>query len=1068
MSDTPRRRRRPAAPLATALALALLPGALLVAPARELAAQPAAAQGTGRVAGTVLGEGGRPVSGAQVIVVGTRVGAVTDDNGRYNIGGVPAGAQTIRVQRIGFTPRTQPVTVATGQVATLDFQLTVAPTTLSAVQVVGYTNEARRDVSGAVTTVSGNDIRDQKVATVEQALRGRVPGVQIQSTGQPGRPADIIVRGQTSLRGSSPLYVVDGMYLGNQNPNLNPDDIASINILKDASAAAQYGSQASNGVVVITTRRGQAGQNQFTVSAYYGTQSIPKTIPVAGTAEWQRVYQTAYKAAGLTPPAGVTAPATVSTDWQNALFKTGGIQNYNLQASGGTPTASYLISGGVLDQQGTVINTNFRRYSVRVNSQATRGRFTIGENLAASQGNQRGFGQGIFGGSALPLIDVVTLPPAIPIYDPNNPGGYGYGSTAIPNYGVNPVGAQTAGYNKFRSNAVIGSGFATVNLLPGLNYRLNLGVNYNDSTASQFNSSTQLRYLTVPNNPANSLILSRPNFLGLLYENLLTYDGSFGGGQHRLTAVAGQTSQRNSYDQLQASRGNLSSEQLQQINAGSTLFQGTVGYAVPFRTNSLLSRATYAFRDRYLATASVRRDCSSRFSPASKCGVFGAGSLGWVVSEEGFFKNLPGSGSIDQLKLRASTGVLGDQNIGDFAYQSVATQNINYIFGSGIVSGTVPTAVSNPNLKWQRNRSTDVGLDLGLFQGALSITADYYSNIADQFLVNLPVPLSLGSTGGNNGFLGGVAYPAFNAGKLKNAGFELGITHHMGQGTAAGGTADGFRMNTTFTLTTLANKVLSLGNGGQPVFNGAGPQVERTAVGSPIGEFYVRKTCGLFQNAAQIQAHTTTVNGKAVALQSGAQPGDVCYQDLNGDGQITDADRYNAGTPTPKLTTGLFLEPRYRAFDFGLNLRGSFGNKIYNQVKRATQNTQDLHNIRSGLTFWSPSTPNTSVPRAVFGDAAAQNFLAQSDYWLESGNFVRLQNIVVGYTLPAGAVRQLRLNTATSPRIYVNAQNVYTFTRYSGFDPEIQGFGDPLGRGIDDGFIYPNPRTITFGFDLRF
>jgi TonB-linked SusC/RagA family outer membrane protein len=1050
-----RRASTPAAPPLVlplaALALAFGAAPLLPAITDPLQAQTPAPRGTGRVTGTVTETGGQPLGNVQVQLVGTQLGALTGPDGRFTITGVPAGTFTLRAQRIGYAPLTRSVTVADGQAVSADLQLTATATQLTAVSVVGYTNEQRRDISGAVTTVTGSELRDQVVATVEEALRGRAPGVQIAASGQPGRPAQIIVRGQNGFGNPSPLYVVDGMYLGTQNPNLNPDDIASINVLKDASAAAQYGAQASNGVIVITTRRGQTGENRVTFSSFYGVQEVPKRLPLASASEFQSIYQQAYANANasrpaddqLVVPAGVAQAATASTDWQDAVFQRGAIQNYNLTASGGSPTASYLLSGGVLDQEGTVMNTGFRRYSVRVNSEATRGRLTIGEALAVSQARMTDFPNGIFGGQAFPLIDVVRLLPTIPVRDPDNPGGYGYGSDANPNYGTNAVAVLESNYNRRRANQVLGSGYADVRLIGGLRYRLNVGINYSDSLARTWTSSRQVRYLT-PVLTGASLNQAAPNAQQLLYENLLNYDGSFG-GSHRVSAVGGQTSQRNEYTRFVAFRQGYANEQLQQINAGSTAGARDTGYTTPFRTNSVLGRVTYAFRDRYLLTGNARRDCSSRFSPGSRCGSFGAGSIGWVASEEGFWKSIPLLGGADFFKLRASTGVLGDQNIGDLRYFVPVAQNANYVTngpsGATVISGgATQTVLANTDLRWQRNRSTDVGLDLGLFGNALTITADYYVNDADQLLVNLPLPGSLASS----------ANPAFNAGKVRNAGFELGATHRLDRG--------GFELNTTFNLTTTANRVVSLGNGGQPISAGLGDLgVARTAVGHPIGAFFLKQTCGLFQTPADVAAHPAQPN---------AQPGDLCFVDQNGDKAINDEDRIFYDNPIPKLTTGLFLDSRWRSLDFGVNLRGAFGHRIYNAVKLSTERTIELNNLRAGYSPWTPTNTGTSTPRAVFGDPV--NGDPASDRWLEKGDFVRLQNIVVGFTIPERLMRGARLGVASSPRLYLNVQNVATFTDYSGFDPEVLGFGDPLARGVDDGLIYPNPRTFTIGLDVRF
>jgi hypothetical protein len=456
----------------------------------------------------------------------------------------------------------------------------------------------------------------------------------------------------------------------------------------------------------------------------------------------------------------------------------------------------------------------------------------------------------------------------------------------------------------------------------------------------------------------------------------------------------------------------------------------------------------------------VRYDCSSRFSAGNRCGTFGAGSLGWVVSEEGFWKSSPALGTRTFFKLRASTGVLGDQNIGDLAYVAPVSQNINYVTngpgGASIITGgATQIRLANPNLRWQRNRSTDVGFDLGLLNNTLTFVADYYVNKADGVLVQLPLPGSLGSfnqiIGDPNPFSD--ANPAFNAGIVRNAGFELGATHRYERGD--------LRLNNTLTFTSTRNRVVSLGTGGQPIRAGI-EGVARTVVGQPIGSFYVRRTAGLFQSETDVQ-NWKNANGQVI--QPNARPGDLKFVDLNNDGRITDDDRTTVGSPIPTATTGLFLEGRYKAFDLGLNFRGAFGNKIYNAVKLNTERTVGLGNVRAGYSPWTPENTGTSTPRAVFGDAT--NGDPASDRWIEDGDFVRVQNLVLGYTLPQRLVQRARLSGVNSPRLYVNLQNIYTFTNYSGYDPEV-GYGDPLARGIDDGLIYPNPRTVTLGVDLRF
>jgi TonB-dependent starch-binding outer membrane protein SusC len=1002
-----------------------LSAALLLVTASTLHAQ------VSRISGTVLGETGQPLPSAQVTIPSTSLGAITNQQGKYTITGVAPGRYTVRAQRIGFSPVSQQVTVTSGVDAVADFQLPVLAAQLAPVNV-GYTREQRRDVSGAVASVTGADISDQKVATVEQAVEGRVPGVQVAVSGEPGRPAQIIVRGQNGFGSPAPLYVVDGMYM-TENPNLNPDDIESIDVLKDAAAAAQYGAQASNGVVVIRTRRGHAGPNEVQLRTYYGFQEVPKKLDMMNAQQWQQLNLMAYTNAGIAPPAGLTTPPTVNTNWQDAVFQRGAIQDYNLQMSGGSPTASYLVSGGYLDQSGTVITTDFRRYSFRVNSDARSGRFSIGENLALSQGNQQGL-------NGYPLIDVVRMVPTIPVYDPTNPGGYGYGSTANPTYGTNPVGELKAQSNRYRSNQVMGTAYGELEILHNLRYRLNLGLNYNDSTTTNWRSIDQLRYLTP--NPYATLADARANGTSLLYENLLNFEDGFRNGAHRVTAVVGTTSQRVDYSRLFAFRQGFTDETLQQIDAGSTAGASNSGFEVPFRTNAVLGRINYALFDRYLFSLSGRRDCSSRFSPGNRCGSFGAGSLGWIVSDEHYYQNLPLLSRASFFKLRVSTGVLGDQNIGDFAYVAPIGSNVNYIFNGTTVSGATQQALANPNLRWQSNRSTDVGLDLGVLGNALTLTADYYNNTSSNLLVPAPIPPSLGSS----------SNPIINAGEVRNAGWELGANHQLQRGKLT--------FNTALNLTATRNKVLSLGNGGQPIFSGISG-VARTAVGYPIGEFYVKHVAGIFQSAADV-ANYKGPGGQPI--QPGAQAGDIKYADLNGDGVINDQDRYNAGNGIPKLTGGLFFDARYGSFDAGVNFRGGYGFKIFNVVKWWTERMDDLNNSRAGLSPWTPTNRSTTTPRAVYGAAGAANGDVVSDRWIENGNYTRLQNLILGYTLPQRLSQRFYTG---STRVYLNIQNAYTWTKYSNWDPEILGFGDPLARGIDDGFIYPNPRTLTLGIDVR-
>ncbi len=999
------------------------------------------AQGTvGTISGVVTGEGGVPVSGVQVTLVNRGMGATTDINGRFTIGRVPTGTYTIRAQRIGFAPVTQQVTVLNSEVVSTNFSMTQVATTLTTQVVVGYTTQQRRDVSDAVASVRGDELKDQKVATLEEALRGRVPGVNVVASGEPGRPAQVIIRGQNFISGGvSPLYVVDGMYLS-ENPNLNPDDVESIEVLKDASAAAQYGAQAANGVIVIRTKHGVAGETRTEVHSYYGSQSLPRKIPMMNAADWAAITSASYAAAGQTPPTGVVNP-TVSTDWQNAVFQTGNIQDHNLSFSGGSPAQDYMLGAGYFEQKGTIVETGFKRFSLRLNTEARRNRFTIGENLALSQSNRTNL-------NGFPLIDAMRMFPTIPVYDPSNVGGFGYGTDANPNFGTNPVGQQLARSNTDKSNQVIGTAYGDIALFGGLHYRGNLGLNYANNLNRNFSSIAQLRYRTPQINGA-TLSEQTGNITSLLFENLLLFNNSFGNGVHKLNAAAGITSQRQDDNELYVYRQGFTDESLTQIDAGSTSNLNNRGWLIQNRLNAMLLRANYTLLDRYLFTGSVRRDGSSRFGPGNRYANFSAGSVGWVLSDEGFYKNIPLlSRAVDYLKIRASTGTLGNQDIGDYQFSSPIIQNQNYMFGGNVVAGSTQLSLANPGIRWQSNKQTNIGFDFGLLDDVLTLSADHYTSTSQGLLVTAPIPWSLGSSVQVPDYPFVVPQnPVVNAGSVRNTGFEFNLAHHLDKSA--------FKLNTTLNFTTIHNRVVSLGNGGQPIYAGF-DNVARTAVGHPIGEFWVYHTAGIFQSAADVAAHPA---------QAGAQPGDVIFVDRDGNGVLDDNDRYAAGSGIPKWTGALFFDGHFNAFDFALNMHGTHGNKIFNVERYWSDRTDDPQNHRADYTPWTPTNPSTSTPRAVFGPAGFSNDRQNSDRWIEDGSYWRIQNLVLGYTLPTSILQRTRLGAA--PRIYLNIQNLHTFTSYSGWDPEILGLADPLARGIDDGRIYPNVRTVSFGLDLR-
>jgi TonB-linked SusC/RagA family outer membrane protein len=996
------------------------------------------------ITGTVTDSAsGQPLQGVQVALEGVgatgRLGGVTAEDGRYRIAAVPAGSYTVVARRIGYAPASRPVTVTDGQTLSVDFVLAARITRLQEVVAVGYTNESRRTITGAVASVTAEELAERKTATVEDALRGKIAGVNIQSTGAPGQPGRVLIRGVNFVGGNtSPLYVVDGMY-SSSNPNLNPDDIASIQVLKDASAAAQYGARGANGVVVITTRRGRAGVTRIALQSFAGAQAIGRRIPMAGADEWLAITREAYRN-GTRPTGADTIVANPpNTDWQDALTQTGAIQSHNLTVSGGSDGGAYLLSGSFLDQQGALIRTSFDRANLRVNSDFRRGRLTFGENLAVSRSNRRNL-------VSSPLVEAVRMPPVIGVYDTLNLSGFGYGTDAVPTFGTNPVGLQALNDSTRQVDQGLGTVFAAVRLFKGLSYRFNLGFQYETVSNELFTRAGALRLRNAVE-PAR-LGQERNQRTSLLYENLLNYDGTF--GRSTVGAVAGYTEQTERFEGLGASRRNFPDQDLTVISAGTTdpLNEGNLD---EYALRSYLARANYSFADRYLLSASFRRDGSSRFGPLNRYANFGSASVGWVVSEEGFFRAIPGiGGRIDQLKLRASYGKLGDQGIPNYQYSGLIADNLSYVFGTSqaVAAGATNLVLANPAIRWQDNESRNVGVDLTV--GGFTAAVEYYQSKSGGLLVQPPIAASIGARSG----------PFVNLGNVRNRGLELQLGHSLRRGP--------FALSTNANLTTIDNKVLSLGNDNAPLI-GTGRAVTRTAVGGPIGAFYVLRTQGLFQSAAEVQAHTSQVaqadgSVRAVVIQPSARPGDIRFADLNADGQINADDRYVAGSPFPDLEGGLYLNASYRRFDVGVGLRGSYGSKIWNGGRFWTDRMDDLGGYRAGLNPWSPTNTGTSTPRAVFGTAGFANAQEASDRWIESGSYLRLQNVEVGFTLPAGLTRAL--GPSSDVRLYVNGQNLHTWTDYTGWDPEALG-SNVLQRGVDEGVIYPNVRQVTVGLRLN-
>ncbi|MGI4762351.1 MAG: SusC/RagA family TonB-linked outer membrane protein [Janthinobacterium lividum] len=1041
----------------------VLPAALSCLPLQPLLAHaPAATElreatlAAGPVTGRIVDEKGQGLPGVNVLVKGTNVGTATNADGRYTID-APAGA-TLVFSYIGYASQE----VAVGDRSTVDVALVPDARSLSDVVVVGYLAQDRQNLSSAVSSANLNEVTKQPVPTITQALQGQVAGVQITGSGGPGDAPVVIIRGAGSAgnSNSAPLYVIDGLWTDNIR-DLNPNDIATLNVLKDASSTAIYGARGANGVIQITTKKGKSGVPTIGINAYMGLDQVSKRYQLTNASQWADRAVQAYANAGINPlnagqnslagavkgPGGAFNP-NVDTDWQKEFFQTGKVEDYNVSFSGGTTAdnvaSNYLISGEYFHQQGIVKGPDFKRYSLRLNSGMTKGRFRFQENAQLTHINTVLLNGG-------PFIDVLTILPSVPVYDPNNLGGFGTGSTTQNTFATNPVGAQQLLRRTQSDNRVAGNITMDYSIFDFLTYRLNLamdGHTYSNADAQQLGI---LRQNTQINTSSLSEYQGYDVFL--MAENTLNFNKTF--GDHHVNVLGGYSERYYDYHNTTAqTQGFTPSPQYYfQLSAGQTVgvVQGTEGVIT---NRSYFSQATYDYKNRYLVSGSFRRDGSSRFIESNRFGNFGAASLGYRISEEEFFKNaLP---MVNNLKLRASYGIIGnDQLTGDYYGGYLPTpninQNTNYVLGNGqlITNGRTQTVLASPGLQWEERRTKDAGLDLALLDNHLTLTADYYISETRKALAPVVVPIYTGNFG-----------TVFqNAGNIENRGLELALGYQNKVGD--------FTYSINGNITTLRNRVLALPNEGQTLVDGQG--LTSTSVGTSLGQFFLIPMAGIFQSQDEVQNYKSA---SGAVIQPYASAGDVKYTDTNGDGKIDVGDRQHVGSAFPTLQYGGNLSLGYKGFDLAVFLQGVHGNQIFNNAKVALESYNGPTNFEQNVLPWTTDNPSNSVPRALQGGsadpnlalAASQNALFQTTRWLEDGSYLRLKNVQLGYTFGKSALGWAP--ALGSLRVYVTGRNLVTYTKYTGYDPEITGTGY-FGRGIDNS-AYPNVRTFTGGIQATF
>lgn len=982
------------------------------------------------VTGTVTDVNGEPIIGANIRIKGTTTGTITDIDGNFSIEAEPQSV--IEVSYIGYLTQE---TVINNQ-KSIRFLLKEDTKTLDEVAVIGYGVQKKADLTGSVANINTEKLNTQSNANIGQALQGKIAGVDIVSQGgAPGSGTRIMVRGIGTLNNASPLYIVDGMYM-NSIDHINPNDIASIDVLKDASSAAIYGSRAANGVIIVTTKEGSntEGKPIIDLSVNLGISTASKFLDMLDAKGWAEVTTIARQAIGKPALDMATDLANKpDNDWQDIMFRPALMQNYNLSVKGGGKYSTYYTGLGYFNQDGIVIGTNYQRYNIQSKNDYKRGIFSAGTNLIISFSHDKPLHQELRGGMIGTILQSV---PTLEKYDDTREGGYGgtYGDVVNIPHPLAIIDDNIM--DRYNENVKIFANlYAQIELFKGLKYKLNLTPDFSFERYKNYLNKYDFGLAT---NSITQLTERQRRRRNILVENLLTFDRTF--GEHKISALAGYTYQDSRFRHIQAYGEGLP-QGLEEIDAATTN-RSNEGNSWRSVLTSILGRVFYSYQNKYLFTATIRRDGSSKFGKNNRYGYFPSFSLGWNVAEEKFMENVHW---LDQLKLRGGYGVLGNQEIDNYQYSSTITTGINYPDGNGgLLQGAFPKNFANPDIKWEETAMTNVGIDFMAFNNRLSLTADYYVKNTKDILLTVPIPISSG--GAND--------PIRNAGKIRNNGFEFNL-----------GWMDQPNPDISYGINLIGsfnkNKVIAMGSESGSIKGGSTNQnitTSETKAGYPIGGYWLIPTAGYFNSQEEVDAYAK--DGKKI--QPAAEPGDIKFVDANNDGVINDDDRVFQGSPFPDFTFALNGNMRYKNFDLSIGLQGVLGNKIYNATRQTLEDvTKGSNFLASCLDYWTPENKNASHPRLTWDDPN-RNTRAESDRYLENGSYLRLRSVQLGYTFPQtwfkGAIQHAR--------VYINAENLFTITSYSGYSPDVNA-DNANYRGFDN-FIYPTNRTFMLGLNVTF
>lgn len=1003
------------------------------------------------VTGQVLDEAGNSLPGVNVLVKGTAEGTTTDVEGRYSLS-ISSDDAVLVFSFIGY----ETVEMAVGGRTVINITMMPDTETLSEVIVVGYGTQKRSSVTGAIASVASKELAVIPTASLDQSLQGRAPGVIVTNNGAPGAAPVVRIRGVGTINNANPLYVVDGVPVG-EGTNIDPKDVQSVEVLKDASAAAIYGSRAANGVILITTKSGTQDKVTVNLDAFVGVQTAWRKLDLLNREQ----YKLYADALGELPPRivnGMDQPiypgATqtfnqTETDWQDEMFQNATIQQYRFEVAKGGDVSKIYVSGSYFDQGGIMLGTDYKRGNVRLNSEHKIGkRITFGQTLYLAYDRRR---LEVNGGSiGTNVRSIISSIPYLPVYNPFNKGGYFGPESVDASDPTQPVRNALMNENYVNGNSTLATGYLDIKITDWLSYRFQAGANIFSTINNNFSPS----FDSGPNGYASrsfaNISETRATGISPILTNQLTAIKSF--GNHNFNLVLVGEKQSDNFSFITATGTNSVTDQInvpRGVEAPQNNAETQESVIISF-----VGRLNYDYKGKYLLGASFRRDGSSRFAPGNKWGNFPSVSAGWRISEESFMQNIS---AISDLKIRGSYGLVGNNNIGNYAYQATLSNNNYYEFnlGSGTqTQGYTINTMANQSLQWETVKMLNIGLDAGLLNNKVNFSIEYFNNLTEDMILGVPLPASMGYDNP----------PTANIGSVRNKGLEWQLGYSSQEGE--------LKWTASANMGIIRNEVVSLGAEGNTIAreNWYGDNLTLTKAGEPISFFYGYEVERIFQTQEEINAADAVDGNAGTKYQANAAPGDIKFRDINGDGIINSSDKVKIGEYLPDFTYGINMTANWKNFDASLFLQGVQGNQIYTTTKYHLEGMTRLFNAGTAvLDAWTTPGQNTSVPRAITGDPNLNS--RASDRFVEDGSYLRVKNLTLGYSLPAATLESFANSTISRLRLYFSATNLITWTKYkSGYDPEIGAFNGSgsagsFQNGIDYG-QYPQPRTITVGLQV--